>query len=941
MVDTISLHERGPALSACWKALEKAAAGRGGFVVVHGEAGVGKSALLDSVTDRARASGFDAAQVRASYAEHHVQDNIARRLLESLFASLPAEARQALPSEALGVAEGPGTNPPWTPHALAQATCQLVSAGSPRPQVFVIDNVHWMDRGSMVWLNLLLESLSTLPLLVVGSVCDGVPGAAPELLEELVSSSSRLVQLRPLGEEAVGSVLADVLGGPRDAEFVEAAMRATAGNPLLLHTLARLLDSRGIPADAASAPVLGELSADVLAMSMRVRTRRVSDEAFTILRIIAALDGDATVRSVTHITGVDLATVAESCHAMRRLGFLTFDNDRMALTQPLVRNSVLSECCPAVLDAVHAQAASLLHQEGAAATTVARHIVGTSQPLAGTWVVKTLLSAAHDARERDLPDLRVACLKRVLVEPLSDEDRTRALMDLAATLAPHDMADALGHLRQALELSPRAACEFVDVDLFVLLALAGCEEELTLIHRHADDVHRSTLDRLRRLLHLPGHAEPVRWEHGDESVPQYPTCVFSLAYEALAGTVTGSMSAQEATALAQEVLATLLGRGAGRLVAQLAVVRVLVAAGRLRMALRYGEALRDAAESQNVKPLHAAASHILACVHHRTGELGKAQAYIGDGLAALKEWDPARTTVLERELMSRAVQLHLATAAVDEAAAMLRMLEAQCEISPTSETFAHFATARARFRMATGDADGAVKDLEVAEGALAADGARNRALLDWRLDKAVALGGLGRTDDAVAGIGEHLASARRWGAPGPLAAGVLARVAVTEEADAPALLEELTELVRGSDDRLMLVRVLFEHGRALHRAGETGVARQVLREAYESSTTIDDPQLTKAISREIVDMGGRVPRSRPAGAASLTESERRVAVLAAQGKKNREIAGLLFLQLRTVEIHLTNTYRKLGIDGRSALPAALAIDAQIDGKARPAGDRAA
>ncbi|MEU3986599.1 AAA family ATPase [Streptomyces sp. NPDC026672] len=927
MVNTTSLHERGPALSACRQALEKATVGRGGFVVVHGEAGTGKTALLGSVAEQARALGFLVAQVRASHAAHHVQDNIARRLLGSLIAALPEEARQALPFDLPGTAEKAGTNPPQAPHALVPVTHRLVSAIGPRPMVLVVDNLHWLDRGSMVWLNMLLESLSMLPLVVVGSVCDGVPGTAPDLLEELVSGGSRVVELRPLGEEAVGALLADALGEPRDTEFVRAAMRVTAGNPLLLRTLTRLLDDRDISADATSAPALEKLSADILAVSMRVRTRRISDDAYSILRIVAALDGDATLSAVAHIVGLDLATVTESCHAMRKMGFLSFTGDTMALTQPLVRNSVLSECSPAVLEAAHAQAASLLHRQGAAVTTVARHIVETRQPLAATWVVDTLLSAAHEAAEHDLTHLHVSCLRRVLIEEaMPDEVRARAFVDLASALAPRDMAEALGHLRHAWELSPQAACESVGIDLFVLLALAGCEEELTRIYLRSDPTRRSTLARLLRLLYRPGHGEPSRWEPGEESVPRYPGHVLSLAYEAWEGTVTGRVSAEAAVALAQQVLATPLGRGAGRLVVQLAVVKVLIAAGRLRLALRHGEALRSAAESQDVKPLQAAASNALAHVRHRMGELGKAQAHIGEGLAAVREWDHTRVTVLEGKLTTQAVQLHLATAATDDAWAMLRTLEAQCAVSPTSETLGLHAKARGLLRMETGDAHGAVVDLERAEGALGS--VLNRALLDWRLVKAVALSSIGRTDDAADEIREHMASARRWGAPGPLAAGILSQMSMTGTANAMARLDELTDLVHGSDDRLMLVRVLFERGKALRDAGQTGAARRALREAYEHSTTIGDPQLGRAIGREIAAAGGRVPRPRPTGGAdSLTKSERRVAVLAAQGKKNREIAGLLFLQQRTVEIHLTHAYRKLGIEGRGGLSAALQRDA--------------
>jgi DNA-binding CsgD family transcriptional regulator len=78
--------------------------------------------------------------------------------------------------------------------------------------------------------------------------------------------------------------------------------------------------------------------------------------------------------------------------------------------------------------------------------------------------------------------------------------------------------------------------------------------------------------------------------------------------------------------------------------------------------------------------------------------------------------------------------------------------------------------------------------------------------------------------------------------------------------------------------------------------------------------------LVRARARgELRAAGVRPPRSRPTGPAALTPSERRVAELAAAGHSNRDIAERLFVTVKTVEIHLTNAYRKLGVSGRDKL----------------------
>ena len=70
----------------------------------------------------------------------------------------------------------------------------------------------------------------------------------------------------------------------------------------------------------------------------------------------------------------------------------------------------------------------------------------------------------------------------------------------------------------------------------------------------------------------------------------------------------------------------------------------------------------------------------------------------------------------------------------------------------------------------------------------------------------------------------------------------------------------------------------------------------------------------------------RVQREAQTGSASLTPSERRIAERAATGASNREIAQALFVTVKTVEMHLGHTYRKLGISSRGELLAAIAVD---------------
>jgi DNA-binding CsgD family transcriptional regulator len=165
--------------------------------------------------------------------------------------------------------------------------------------------------------------------------------------------------------------------------------------------------------------------------------------------------------------------------------------------------------------------------------------------------------------------------------------------------------------------------------------------------------------------------------------------------------------------------------------------------------------------------------------------------------------------------------------------------------------------------------------------------------------------------------GDHLGAeellARATGAVLPLAA-VLREQGVLRGVEGVALLEESVGLLSSTGALLERARSHFALGRALHLAGRVKPARAELRVAVDLADDCGVEDLAEQIRQELA-----------AGPAGLTESERRVAALAAEGKMNREIAAALFVQLRTVEIHLTKVYRKLGIDGRDQLAPALRL----------------
>src|SRR5205085_5888054 len=127
----------------------------------------------------------------------------------------------------------------------------------------------------------------------------------------------------------------------------------------------------------------------------------------------------------------------------------------------------------------------------------------------------------------------------------------------------------------------------------------------------------------------------------------------------------------------------------------------------------------------------------------------------------------------------------------------------------------------------------------------------------------------------------------------------------------------------GSPTKLEFAHSLAALGAATRRAGQRVEARGLLRRALELGELCRADALESAVRTELIATGARPRRAMLTGVDALTPSELRVAQLAAAGKSNRAIAQALFVTLKTVEMHLAGSYRKLGISSRSELPALL------------------
>jgi DNA-binding CsgD family transcriptional regulator len=194
----------------------------------------------------------------------------------------------------------------------------------------------------------------------------------------------------------------------------------------------------------------------------------------------------------------------------------------------------------------------------------------------------------------------------------------------------------------------------------------------------------------------------------------------------------------------------------------------------------------------------------------------------------------------------------------------------------------------------------------------------------WRAHLALALLGGGERAAAASVAADAVALAQAWGVPSLLAEALRVSGLVSGGRHGLALLQEAAATAEVSESPIERAHAWTALGGALRRAGRRSDARQPLREAVEVALATGARAVAGTAHEELIATGAKPRRLRQSGAEALTATERRVAGMAAEGMPNRAIAQALFVSEKTVETHLGNAYRKLGINARTYLSDALA-----------------
>jgi DNA-binding CsgD family transcriptional regulator len=925
----------------------EAAEGQGRLALVEGPAGIGKSLLVAETRRRAAERGLTALTARSGELEREFPFGVVRQLFEPPL--LDAEVRARALAGAAGAARavfeslgGPGEEAIGDTsfaalHGLYWLTVDL---SGETPLVIAIDDLHWCDRPSLRFLAYLLRRLEGLPVLLVCSLRPAEPGADAALLAEIAADPLAVsVRLGPLSPSAVDELVRSRLGEEADDAFARACHAATAGNPLLLQELLRALDAEGVRPDRANVETVASLGPRAASRAVLLRLARLPAEAVAVARATAVLGDGAELAAVAELAGLDEREAARTTAALVRAEILRADPP-LGFVHTLVRDAVYYDLAPAERELHHERAARLLADSGGKPEQVAAHLLAIP-PRSHAWVVETLCGAARAALQKGAAESAVAYLTRALREPPDDEERAAVLFALGRAEALTSGPSAAEHLRAAYDAhaDPADRGRVAVVLARTLLFTGRAGEAASLAQRASAQLGEEQvalqrqLDALRLSL---AFFDPTAVASARVELEQYradplepgPEAKMLAALAAYHWAMDGGDS-EECAALALRALAggdlIEADNGGGPLIA---AIIVLALADRDEALEACDAALADAHGRGSL--FAAAAGHLFrGLTLLRRGELADAEEMLRTGLDEVRMWGPAAAPLYPgmavplRMVVSAAFlsEVLLERGDLDGARSALDLAGIPSD-PPENSQVGPWVVSRIRVLLREGRFQEA---LDAANECARRLGHvfRNPGWLPWRSLAAEALAGLERRDEALERALEELELARCWGAPGVV--GRALRVLGTIEGDAGiARLQEAVDVLAGSPARLEEAKALAALGAALRRAGRQGEAREPLRRALELADAAGAGGLAEDVRAELYASGARPRAAALGGVQALTASEQRVASLAAEGQSNRDIAQALFVTPKTVEVHLSNAYRKLGIRSRRELANRLA-----------------
>ncbi|MDT0573839.1 LuxR family transcriptional regulator [Streptomyces sp. DSM 3412] len=490
------LLERREALELLTAEAARARSGSGRLVLLRGATGTGRTALLESAADHAAASGMRVLRARCSPEHTSVPFDTVFQLLAN--------------GPEFDLVAGEAPDPPGTPPHRgrpARLWRLLRSYAAESPLLVAVDDAHFADPASRRWLVEAVRRIDRLPVLLVVTeraqydIEPPADGLAHALSPALVHTRT----LAPLSPDAAARLVRSV-HADAPPEWVDACLRAGAGNPLLLRALLSDLRNTHPGAFPAALPdTCAALYPGNYAAAVSWWLDSAGPATVAVTRALAALDDEHAPVPVdadllARTADVDPARVPGWLTAMTGLGLLRPDAEgRPRYAHPLLRDAVLGGWAGADRQTAHRRAAEAMLHRGDSAAAVAGQLLRCG-PVGEAWATGALLDAADLAVRDDRSDDALALLRRALDEPMPAARRTVVLTELGSLeYATVRSGAGIPRLVEAMR-RPGPPRERVQAAVALGTALARRGEA-----RAAVDVLRGLRDE-----HLTGHPDLIR-----------------------------------------------------------------------------------------------------------------------------------------------------------------------------------------------------------------------------------------------------------------------------------------------------------------------------------------------------------------------------------------------------------------------------------------------
>ncbi|MGW7103609.1 AAA family ATPase [Streptomyces sp. NPDC054838] len=902
------------------------ARGGGGRLVVEGESGAGKTALVREALAEAAALGC---RVRYGAADPLGEGLALRAVLDCLHPDGPGRAAViALLREA---------EDPARPGGALLAAMDLLVAGAEAwcaagPVLLVLDDLHWADPASLLVWQRLGRAAERLPLLL--AVTRRAVPRRPEVERLCAEPGGRVLRLGPLSAEEAAALLRELFGAPPGPRLREAAGGA-GGNPRLLRDLARHW-SPSVTVEAGTAEL--EPGAQDLPPPPASVTRALdslSRAACATLRHAAVLGPSFTVRELAVVRERPVRELLAELEEPLLDGVLEDTGEQLRFRHPVLREALYRETPRSVRSTLHREAARAFAEAGLDPARTAEQLLGGGAPDA--WGTRWLAGAAPDLIPV-APGLAAELLERAVAlgpgggaaGPGALEALEENLADAALLLRRPESARLLETLwERATDADRRAVLAFKLVS--ALMIEGDMERSLEVTRRALAEPFGSAGYRLRleacRVLAL---AELHR--------PQEAYALAGPLVERARRLGDPLCGAEAEHAMAFALFHLHRGRESLRHVAEGIVcarrspaandMRLLLLANQAEELMRFdepravAEALREARElavrTRSTGRL-VVTEALLAEFHYRLGDWDAALAGVAraDGLPVSDGWLPVVAHGLRALVLG-----HRDDRAA--AGAELAALSEDAFGSPAARRYAsHVLLARALLA----ERDGRPADALAALLPALADRVDGATVYDrpWVLSEAVRLalecGDAATARSAVAACARTAAALPEY--PGPALALLRCRGLFAQD---PELLARAVARAGRGGWPLVLGHTLEDLAVARAWRGDLAGARESLTRAvvaYEEPGARWDVARAEARLRSLgVRRGSRAARRRAVnGWESLTPAELKVALLVAQGRTNPEIAAALFLSPRTVQTHVSHILAKLQVRSRAAVAA--------------------